>query len=75
MDAEFAVPLNEQMDYETRETTAALGGARGLMTCADTVQGILAYNGLEQEELEMMEYATRRIAMHRLQQEEQHNIS
>jgi hypothetical protein len=32
MDAEFAVPLNEQIDYETRETTAALGHARGLMT-------------------------------------------
>jgi hypothetical protein len=71
MDAEFAVPLPDQMDYESRKTIAALGGARGLMTCADTVQSILSYNGLEQEEVEMKEYATRCIAQHRLQQEEQ----
>lgn len=71
MDAEFAVPLPEQMDHEAQEATAILGGARGLMTCAEAVGSILSYNGLEAEELAIMEYATRRIAAHCLQQEEQ----
>jgi hypothetical protein len=71
LEAEFAVPLLEQMDYETREAVATLGGTRGLMTCADTVEVVLASNGLEQQELDMMEYAIRKIAEHRLRQEEQ----
>jgi hypothetical protein len=55
MDAEFAIPLPEQMDYEMREATAALGGACGVMTCAETIENVLAANGLEPKELEMME--------------------
>jgi hypothetical protein len=75
MDAEFAVPLGEQMDYEVRETMAGFAGVHGVMTCAETVQSVLAYNELEQEELEMMEYASCRIAQHRLLQEEQQTSS
>jgi hypothetical protein len=71
LEAEFAVPLPEQMDCEMREAVATLGGARGLRTCADTVKAVLTSKGLEQQELEMMEYATWRIAKHRLRQAEQ----
>jgi hypothetical protein len=71
LEAEYTVPLTQQMDYEMRETVATLGGARGVMTCAETVEAILGTNGLEQQEMEMMEYATRRITAARLRQEEQ----
>jgi hypothetical protein len=73
LDAEFAVPLGLQMDHESREAIAALGGAQGFATCAETVASILSRNGLEQEELAMMEHATRRIAQHRLRRSSRQN--